>query len=307
MSSGRITVLLLVPGRASLSFELNARWPFALLGAMMASLMLGAAGQRCADGWQGGRGYHIAALDLTGSLQAQHGARSGAEELGPIHEAIAARERRDSTLFASISGGVRQSPLAALHADRLPDISRDAEPSVVRAKAILRAFSTLRVPPGTSEQAPADGWLRLQALHLGESIRVRPFDPEGLPDPQAFLALRHIMRCRVTGEEVPIDPRLIRILTRIAATYDRPIQLVSGHRTPHVIGTSSTSQHVLGKAADIRVPGVGIQQLRSLALRFGARGVGLYPEKGFVHVDVRDKPKYRWIYTEALGEVADMH
>ncbi|HMI90119.1 MAG TPA: DUF882 domain-containing protein, partial [Polyangiales bacterium] len=126
------------------------------------------------------------------------------------------------------------------------------------------------------------------------------------PQPAAFQALQHLMRCRISGEETPPDPRLVRILAQVNATYGRPIQLVSGHRKPYVIGTKPTSQHALGTAADIRVAGVGIEELRDLVIRLGARGVGLYPEKGFIHVDVREKPRYFWTYSEEEGEEADL-
>jgi len=43
-----------------------------------------------------------------------------------------------------------------------------------------------------------------------------------------------------------------------------------------------------------------------VAIKLGARGVGLYPEKGFVHVDVRDKQRYFWVWTARGGEQADM-
>jgi hypothetical protein len=125
------------------------------------------------------------------------------------------------------------------------------------------------------------------------------------PNPEALAEINHAMRCRITGTEVSIDPRLVAILVQLHAVYGRPIQLVSGHRTVNTIGTKRTSQHTLGRAADIRVPGVSIEELKRVAIKFGARGIGLYPEKGFVHVDVREKSRYNWIYTAALGEQPD--
>jgi zinc D-Ala-D-Ala carboxypeptidase len=177
----------------------------------------------------------------------------------------------------------------------------------VRAQQVPRATpASPHTPPLVMPVELRNAWLRVDALHLGETLRVRPFDARGVANPQAFDALGHLMRCRVTGEEVAIDPRLVRILLQLSATYDRPIQLVSGHRTANVIGTHQTSQHTLGRAADIRVAGVDIEALRARALELGARGVGLYPEKDFVHIDVRDKPKYSWKYTEESGEEQDM-
>jgi uncharacterized protein YcbK (DUF882 family) len=139
-------------------------------------------------------------------------------------------------------------------------------------------------------------------VHLGETVRTHPFDELGraLADPLA--ELRRLMRCRVTGREVAIDPTLVRVLTQISAAFERPLQLISGYRAPHTLDTQPSSQHALGRAADIRIRGVSLPALRRLAIELGARGVGLYPEKGFVHVDVRDKARYFWDYTAAQGE-----
>jgi uncharacterized protein YcbK (DUF882 family) len=190
-------------------------------------------------------------------------------------------------------------------AARRPRPAPDGDrPAVISAQPIVRAFRARAglFPPADSGE-PAEGtFLRLHALRLGESVRVQPFDDAGAPQPEAFAALTHLMRCRVTGEEVAIDPRLVRILTQLASTFGRPIQLISGHRTARANHTSETSQHTTGRAADIRIAGVTIDELRRAAIELGAGGVGLYPEKGFVHVDVRQRAKFHWIYTEAGGE-----
>ena len=41
----------------------------------------------------------------------------------------------------------------------------------------------------------------------------------------------------------------------------------------------------VGKAIDVRVPGVDLSNLRNAALALGAGGVGYYPVSNFVHVD----------------------
>jgi uncharacterized protein YcbK (DUF882 family) len=45
------------------------------------------------------------------------------------------------------------------------------------------------------------------------------------------------------------------------------------------------SMHLVGKAADIRIRGVGLRYLRRAALSLRAGGVGTYPAEGFIHVD----------------------
>lgn len=73
-----------------------------------------------------------------------------------------------------------------------------------------------------------------------------------------------------------------------------PIHVNSGYRTPEYnksIGGAKSSQHPLGKAADITVKSKTPKQLNKIIeklisegkLKFG--GVGLYP--GFNHVDIR--------------------
>jgi uncharacterized protein YcbK (DUF882 family) len=50
-------------------------------------------------------------------------------------------------------------------------------------------------------------------------------------------------------------------------------------------GVASRSLHMVGKAADIRVPGVKLDTLRAAARSLQLGGVGFYPSSNFVHVD----------------------
>src|SRR4029079_9436142 len=70
MSAGRTTVLLLVPGRSTLTLELDARWPFALAMLLTLPLMMGVAARQCLDHSQGMELRGFALAELTGSLQA---------------------------------------------------------------------------------------------------------------------------------------------------------------------------------------------------------------------------------------------
>ena len=42
---------------------------------------------------------------------------------------------------------------------------------------------------------------------------------------------------------------------------------------------------MLGKATDIHMPGIALENLHLAALSMKAGGVGFYPKDGFVHVD----------------------
>ena len=50
-------------------------------------------------------------------------------------------------------------------------------------------------------------------------------------------------------------------------------------------GVAKKSQHVLGKAIDVRLRGIDTAQLRDTALALGLGGVGYYGKSDFVHID----------------------
>jgi len=50
-------------------------------------------------------------------------------------------------------------------------------------------------------------------------------------------------------------------------------------------GVAKKSQHLLGKAIDIRLRNVASSDLRDAALRMKRGGVGYYEKSNFVHID----------------------
>ena len=77
---------------------------------------------------------------------------------------------------------------------------------------------------------------------------------------------------------------------------DQPYHIISGYRSPQTnamlrerggshAGVASQSLHMVGKAIDIRLPGVTLDHLRSAAASLKRGGVGFYPSSNFVHVD----------------------
>ncbi|MEZ4438110.1 MAG: DUF882 domain-containing protein [Polyangiaceae bacterium] len=134
--------------------------------------------------------------------------------------------------------------------------------------------------------------LVVQGLDGRPILDVMPFDAHGQPRAEAFDAISEAFRAR-SGEETPIDPRLVEVLLTLSQRFERPIALVSAHRIPGR-GTKKTSYHTKGMAADIAIRGVKVHDLREAAVEAGATGVGVYPS--FVHIDVRrDRPSYRWV------------
>lgn len=82
----------------------------------------------------------------------------------------------------------------------------------------------------------------------------------------------------------------------------KPIVINSGCRCEahnKAVKGSPNSQHLLGNAVDIRIPeGYAIEWLASLASNIPAfgrtGGIGQYPKKGFLHLDVRGNGPSKW-------------
>lgn len=94
-----------------------------------------------------------------------------------------------------------------------------------------------------------------------------------------------------------VDPRLVIGLQTIRHWLNVPLHVNSGCRCPahnKVIGGEKDSQHLQGKAADIT--GAPIEEIIKCAEQipvFRNGGIGRYPSKHFVHLDVRGE-KARW-------------
>jgi uncharacterized protein YcbK (DUF882 family) len=109
---------------------------------------------------------------------------------------------------------------------------------------------------------------------------------------------RHEFACRCCGR-AEINQRLVDALQELRDLAGLPVRVTSGYRCPEhnqAIGGATRSQHLLGTAADIVVRGMTPAEMYRLAEDievFRNGGIGVYPDKGFIHVDVRDG-RARW-------------
>ena len=104
--------------------------------------------------------------------------------------------------------------------------------------------------------------------------------------------------CKDGSDPVFIDSGLVELLQKVRDHFGRPVYINSAYRTAShnsAVGGAAYSQHLYGRAADIRLPGVSVEELSAFAeaLLPGTGGIGRYPAKGFVHLDVRPQ-KSRW-------------
>ena len=112
------------------------------------------------------------------------------------------------------------------------------------------------------------------------------------------------MCIRDSSDPVFIDTALAELLERIREHFGKPVTITSAYRTPAhnaKAGGAKFSQHLYGRAADIRVQDVSVEGVAAYAesLMPDRGGVGRYPAKagraaGWVHVDTRaDKARWR--------------
>ena len=109
--------------------------------------------------------------------------------------------------------------------------------------------------------------------------------------------------CLDGSDPVFVDSELVRVLQNIRDHFGEPVVITSAYRTAahnKAVGGAAYSQHLYGKAADIRVTGISVEQVAAYAetLLNGRGGIGIYPPglgraNGWVHVDVR-AAKSRW-------------
>lgn len=145
----------------------------------------------------------------------------------------------------------------------------------------------------------AEKRIAFRSIHTNDSVDARYWGANGW-DPQGLAELNHGLRDWRNNDQTQMDPQLIVLLTRIrdilGVAPQTKIDLISGYRSPQTnaalrarggehTGVATKSQHMLGKATDIHMPGIALDRLHSAALAMQGGGVGYYPKDGFVHVD----------------------
>ena len=102
--------------------------------------------------------------------------------------------------------------------------------------------------------------------------------------------------CKDGAELVLIHPKLAEILQKIRTHFGAPVTITSAFRTEthnKKVGGCTDSQHLFGRAADIKVTGVTPKKVAEYAetLLPNTGGIGIY--SNFTHIDCRQK-KARW-------------
>ncbi len=165
------------------------------------------------------------------------------------------------------------------------------------ALATVGALVPARAQAATGSARRPERVLSFFNTHTGERLKTA-YCCDGVYQPEALAKINHILRDFRHNEVKPIDPQLLDLLHELGGTLevDQPFHIISGYRSPATntllrgrggahTGVASGSLHMVGKAIDLRVPGVKLDSLRGAARSLRLGGVGYYPSSNFVHVD----------------------
>ena len=109
-----------------------------------------------------------------------------------------------------------------------------------------------------------------------------------------------VCRCTHCKEAFRISLTLVGVLELIREHFKRRVTVVNGYRCAECneeLGGIRKSYHARGKAVDITVADVPLEEVFLFAETLPeVRGLGFYPLKKFVHLDVRE-PEYalKWV------------
>ncbi len=160
--------------------------------------------------------------------------------------------------------------------------------------SILLLSVLLLGPISSLEPAEDVRQLSFYHTHTSEELSVTYY-VDGEYVAAALSDLNHFLRDFRSGDETEMDPRVFDILFEIQQSSGSTgvYHVISAYRSPTTNellrsksrGVASNSQHLLGKAIDVRLTDLDTAKLRDVALSLERGGVGYYNKSDFVHVD----------------------
>lgn len=175
-----------------------------------------------------------------------------------------------------------------------PRIGRGSIAADTRGLEAPSVFTESKTASTESLFRNGDRMLTLYAPGTGESVREVFWTPNTGYLPQSIKEISWALRDHHNDEFRLFDPRTLDILYAMQLMLQRPeTHIISGYRSPETNallreesrGVAKNSFHMQARALDVRMPGLGVGQMRMAALSLRAGGVGYYPRSNFVHVD----------------------
>ena len=156
----------------------------------------------------------------------------------------------------------------------------------------LTSFATLSQGTLASEARE----LSFYHTHTGKHLNVVYWEDGRYVD-EALDEVNRFLSDFRTGDVTVMDRHLLDLIydVRDSLGGEGTYQIISAYRSPKTnemlrnrsasSGVAKKSQHLLGKAIDVRLMGVPTAELRDAAIRLQRGGVGYYEASDFVHMD----------------------
>ena len=160
--------------------------------------------------------------------------------------------------------------------------------------AALLLLASQTAAPVTAGSGDRTLWL--YHTHTHETAKFT-FKHNGQYDTAVLAQMNVFLADWRTHRPTHMDPQLFDLLWEVYQDVggNQPYNIVSSYREPKTnamlharsSAVAENSQHMLGKAMDVFIPGVSLSTLRAAAMRHQVGGVGYYPTSGspFVHMD----------------------
>lgn len=165
---------------------------------------------------------------------------------------------------------------------------------MLKCTTYASALFALLLLPATLGASGDARTLNFYHTHTGKSLEVTYFE-DGAYRKEGMQQLRTFLADWRNGHEKDMDPELMDILWQIQlkSRHRDTYEVISAYRSPETnkllrsrsSGVAKNSQHVPGKAIDVRLRGMDTAKLRDIALELQLGGVGYYRKSDFVHVD----------------------
>jgi uncharacterized protein YcbK (DUF882 family) len=176
------------------------------------------------------------------------------------------------------------------------DASKPARPNQFGRRALMGGLGLLLLSRDVAaEPVVVERRIALLNTHTGERFADADW-LRGAYIPEQVARLNRLLRDHHTNQVVAIDPRLFDLLAglRDRLGADGAYEVISAYRSAQTNaaarrsrgGVARNSQHIAGKAVDVRIRGVSLATMRRAAIGMQAGGVGTYARGDFVHLDV---------------------
>lgn len=162
----------------------------------------------------------------------------------------------------------------------------------------LVAAAAMAPVPGWAKAAPRrERALSFLHAHTGERLSA-VYYADGRYLPGVLKQINYILRDYRVNEIKPVSPALLDLLYALGQRLETggTFEVLSAYRSAETNALLSRSNravakhslHIEAKAIDIMVPGIRARDVARVARDMQGGGVGYYPRRSFVHVDIGD-------------------